>query len=121
MIGRVFYSLGEDQKTLRSFVIHGLHEFQKTFLPTRVSEEARHLCIAFEKKQSQPFDPTEYLSLAASNIMALVNFGQRFVYVTENEIVQGYRGKKLKCFASLPAVWPHMCCRSIVRREGWMF
>ncbi|KAJ8046644.1 Cytochrome P450 2U1 [Holothuria leucospilota] len=84
--GRLFYSLGEDQKIIRKFVLDGLKHFQEGILFQKVSEEARHLCNAFDKQNGEGIETTHLLTLASGNIMSILNFGKRYDYNDETII-----------------------------------
>ncbi|XP_065109216.1 cytochrome P450 2K1-like [Paramisgurnus dabryanus] len=73
---------GDRWKTLRKFALSTLRDFGmgKKLSEEKIIQETRYLREVFETSQGNPFDTTQPVHYAVSNIISAIVFGNRFEY-----------------------------------------
>ncbi|XP_053328583.1 cytochrome P450 2B4-like [Spea bombifrons] len=111
----IILSNGERWRQLRRFSLATLRDFGmgKRSVEERIQEEARCLGEELQKKNGSPFDPAYLLTLAVSNIICSIVFGERFDYKDEKflgllatlkkifDVIRSSRGQLLNAFPNL--------------------
>ncbi|XP_053328557.1 cytochrome P450 2B11-like [Spea bombifrons] len=111
----ILLSNGERWKQLRRFSMKTMRNFGmgKRSVEERIQEEVRYLGEEIKKKKGLPFDPTYLLTLAVSNIICSIVFGERFEYEDKKflgllqmvkeifAVVTSFQGQLLNAFPNL--------------------
>ena len=82
LIGSLIFENGPAWKVRRRVTLAALHQFggSRRSLERNINDEALYLCQEFSKQNGQPFDPSNTVSTAMSNIICSISFGRRFSY-----------------------------------------
>lgn len=83
--GLLFNEFGQHWKNTRKFAQTALKDFGvgKVSLETRILSELEAVSKEFAKQKQTPFNPRRVLKMAASNVVASINFGSRMEYTDE--------------------------------------
>lgn len=83
--GLLFSEFGEHWKDTRKFTLTALKDFGvgKVSLETQILSELEAVSTEFAKNNGKPFNPRRILKMAASNVIASINFGKRLEYTDE--------------------------------------
>ncbi|KAM7386913.1 hypothetical protein PAMA_009504 [Pampus argenteus] len=78
----ILFANGESWKEMRRFALSNLRDFGmgKKAAEMKITEETKYLIEVFEKHQGKPFDDTESVNYAVSNIICSLVYGIRFDY-----------------------------------------
>ncbi|CAL8302347.1 unnamed protein product, partial [Gadus morhua 'NCC'] len=78
----ILFSNGDNWKEMRRFALSNLRDYGmgKKTAEEKILEECQYLIEVFEKHKGQPFDTTQPMNHAASNIIAFIVYGSRFEY-----------------------------------------
>ncbi|XP_063045973.1 cytochrome P450 2K1-like [Engraulis encrasicolus] len=78
----IIFSNGENWKEMRRFALTNLRNFGmgKRKGEEKIIEEAQHLMRVFESFKGVPFDTTQSVNYAVSNIICTIVYGSRFEY-----------------------------------------
>ncbi|KAL6476320.1 hypothetical protein MHYP_G00148190 [Metynnis hypsauchen] len=78
----ILFSNGENWKEMRRFALSTLREFGmgKRGSEEKIVEETRYLREVFEQFKGNPFDTTQPVNYAVSNIISAIVYGSRFEY-----------------------------------------
>ncbi|XP_051995751.1 cytochrome P450 2K6-like [Xyrauchen texanus] len=78
----IVFSNGENWRQMRRFAISNLRDFGmgKRGSEEKIIEESKYLIEEFEKFEGKPFDTSLPVSLAISNIILSIVYGDRFEY-----------------------------------------
>nr|AAZ43085.1 cytochrome P450 monooxygenase CYP2K17 [Danio rerio] len=78
----ILFSNGESWKEMRRFALSNLRDFGmgKRGSEEKIIEEIHHLKGEFDKFEGKPFDTTQPVNYAVSNIISSIVYGSRFEY-----------------------------------------
>ncbi|XP_692555.2 cytochrome P450 2K1-like isoform X1 [Danio rerio] len=78
----ILFSNGENWKEMRRFALSNLRDFGmgKRGSEEKIIEEIHHLKGEFDKFEGKPFDTTQPVNYAVSNIISSIVYGSRFEY-----------------------------------------
>ncbi|KAJ8268172.1 hypothetical protein COCON_G00133440 [Conger conger] len=78
----IMFGVGESWKTMRRFTLSTLRDFGmgRSTIEDRIIDEAQQTLDIFAQYKGRPFNPTIHVNSAASNIICVLVFGQRFQY-----------------------------------------
>ncbi|KAM9323976.1 cytochrome P450 2G1-like [Gastrophryne carolinensis] len=104
----ISFSNGEVWKDLRRFSITILRNFGmgKKSIEERIQEEASFLVAEINTFKQRPFNPTNLLVQAVSNVICSIVFGDRFEY--DNQSFQQLLSQFEKTFRAVSSTWGQM-------------
>lgn len=78
----ILFANGDSWKAMRRFALSTLRDFGmgKKMSEEKIVDETRYLREVFEKFQGNPFDTTQPVNYAVSNIISAIVYGKRFEY-----------------------------------------
>ncbi|XP_046893410.1 cytochrome P450 2K1-like isoform X1 [Hypomesus transpacificus] len=78
----ILFANGDSWKEMRRFALTNLRDFGmgKKGAEEKIIDECHHLKTVFEKYEGKPFDTTQPVNYAASNIISAIVYGDRFHY-----------------------------------------
>ncbi|XP_056309094.1 cytochrome P450 2K1-like isoform X2 [Danio aesculapii] len=78
----ILFSNGENWKEMRRFALSNLRDFGmgKRGSEEKITEEIHYLKGEFDKSEGKPFDTTQPVNYAVSNIISSIVYGSRFEY-----------------------------------------
>ncbi|XDV12373.1 hypothetical protein PO909_001068 [Leuciscus waleckii] len=78
----ILFSNGENWREMRRFALSNLRDFGmgKRGSEEKIIEEIQHLKGEFDKFEGKPFDTTQPVNYAVSNIISSIVYGSRFEY-----------------------------------------
>ncbi|XP_016091433.1 cytochrome P450 2K1-like [Sinocyclocheilus grahami] len=78
----IVFANGDGWKAMRRFALSALRDFGmgKKLSEEKIVDETRYLREVFEKFQGKPFDTTQPVNYAVSNIISAIVYGKRFEY-----------------------------------------
>lgn len=78
----IVFANGERWRTMRRFALSTLRDFGmgKKLSEEKIVDETRYLREVFMKFEGQPFDTTQPVNYAVSNIISAIVYGKRFEY-----------------------------------------
>ncbi|XP_073721221.1 cytochrome P450 2K1-like isoform X1 [Misgurnus anguillicaudatus] len=78
----ILFTNGDTWKTMRRFAVSTLRDFGmgKKLSEEKIIQETRYLREVFENFQGNPFDTTQPVNYAVSNIISAIVYGNRFEY-----------------------------------------
>uniref|UniRef100_A0A8C1V1Z5 Cytochrome P450 2K1-like n=1 Tax=Cyprinus carpio TaxID=7962 RepID=A0A8C1V1Z5_CYPCA len=78
----IVFANGDSWKAMRRFALSALRDFGmgKKMSEEKIVDETRYLREVFDKFQGNPFDTTQPVNYAVSNIISAIVYGKRFDY-----------------------------------------
>ncbi|KAJ8246459.1 hypothetical protein GJAV_G00268040 [Gymnothorax javanicus] len=122
----IFSANGNSWKEMRRFSLTTLRDFGmgKRGIEEKIIEESRHLIAVFDNFMGKPFDTTQPMNYAASNIICAIMYGTRFDYADPafqkmvdraNKVVHLAGSAEIQVYNMFP--WLRRCCgRWLVKR-----
>nr|XP_057905483.1 cytochrome P450 2K1-like isoform X1 [Doryrhamphus excisus]XP_057905484.1 cytochrome P450 2K1-like isoform X1 [Doryrhamphus excisus]XP_057905485.1 cytochrome P450 2K1-like isoform X1 [Doryrhamphus excisus] len=124
----IVFANGDSWKELRRFAISTLRDFGmgKRLAEEKIMEVCSHLIPIFEKHKGQPFDTTQPLGNATSNVICSIVFGSQFQYddaqfttlverVKDNILLTG--SKQIQLYNNIPWLFSWFRDRQIVLKN----
>ncbi|XP_052410827.1 cytochrome P450 2K1-like isoform X2 [Carassius gibelio] len=124
----ILFSNGENWKEMRRFALSNLRDFGmgKRGSEERIIEEIQYLKGEFDKLEGKPFDTTQPVNYAVSNIISSIVYGSRFEYTdprfTEtvdraNENVRVSGSTSMMLYNIFPWLGPFLNSKRIIMRN----
>ncbi|KAJ8362845.1 hypothetical protein SKAU_G00116760 [Synaphobranchus kaupii] len=115
----VLFSNGNSWKEMRRFALSNLRNFGmgKRGSEEKIIEESRYLIEVFENYKGEPFDTTQPVNYAVSNIICAIVYGSRFDYADPsfqqmvkraNEAIRLSGSAEIQLYNIFP--WLRWCC-----------
>ncbi|KAJ8362804.1 hypothetical protein SKAU_G00116350 [Synaphobranchus kaupii] len=115
----VLFANGDSWKEMRRFSLSNLRDFGmgKRGSEEKIIEESRYLIEVFENFKDEPFDTTQPVNYAVSNIISAIMYGSRFDYADPafqkmvdngNQNVRLFGSAEIRLYNMFP--WLRWCC-----------
>ncbi|XP_072299398.1 cytochrome P450 2K1-like [Eucyclogobius newberryi] len=112
----IIFSNGETWQEMRRFALSTLRDFGmgKRLAEDKIIEECQYLVQEFEKHKGNPFDTSQPVNHATSNIISAIVYGSRFEYddpIFKNMVARANENIRLSGSASIQLynMWPRLC------------
>ncbi|XP_051573056.1 cytochrome P450 2K1-like [Myxocyprinus asiaticus] len=124
----IIFSNGENWKEMRRFALTNLRDFGmgKRGSEEKIIEEIQYLKEEFEKFEGKPFDTTQPVNYAVSNIISAIVYGNRFEYTDPqfkemvdraNENVRVGGSASMTLYSIFPWLGPFLNSKRIIVRN----
>ncbi|XP_051573113.1 cytochrome P450 2K6-like [Myxocyprinus asiaticus] len=124
----IIFSNGENWKEMRRFALTNLRDFGmgKRGSEEKIIEEIQYLKEEFEKFEGKPFDTTQPVNYAVSNIISAIVYGNRFEYTDfqfkemvdrANENVRVGGSASMTLYSIFPWLGPFLNSKRIIVRN----
>ncbi|XP_051995744.1 cytochrome P450 2K1-like isoform X1 [Xyrauchen texanus] len=124
----IIFSNGENWKEMRRFALTNLRDFGmgKRGSEEKIIEEIQYLKEEFEKFEGKPFDTTQPVNYAVSNIISAIVYGSRFEYTDPrfkemvdraNENVRVGGSASMMLYSIFPWLGPFLNSKRIIVRN----
>ncbi|XP_017572521.1 cytochrome P450 2K1-like isoform X3 [Pygocentrus nattereri] len=115
----ILFSNGENWKEMRRFALSTLRDIGmgKRGVEEKIAEETRYLRELFEQFKGNPFDATQPVNYAVSNIIVAIVYGSRFEYsdsLLKDMVNRANESSKLIGSASIQKTLSPQHCRGLV-------